>query len=997
MSIVGVGCRATGTDFDHAWFGLDRLAAVGLTPRQRTTLEAAVEALDDSGLGCLATGSQAAVVFGAIGGTNTAHHLSRALDLRGPSLTVDSQRASPLVAVDMGVRLLADESVPFVLAGGVDLTLLPDISDLRLPLPRGAGHEGGDRAGGGAGVCTVLVLQRTGDALRTRTRRYAEIGGPGIGFREARGVDAHIALDDPRRGGSSDSGRGEEPPVLIPVSGSDAVTIHHLALRWAVALGSYRSLREFAAATARLVPEPARAAVIARDGIEAAAQLRALARRIEASTATDRARAPLATPGTGSVTAAPFVTVSGPDVFTPVRERADGGVLLLFPGTGDHPRMGRALAARYPVFAAALTRAVDAVVAVGGPRVWTPRYGFGRNGHVPVTTSANPHPASDHSPPSTATAASSHGADGADAAELDETPCAGDLPDSRTGSGIHGDLRNSGRHDGGVTGIPDGRDGIVSRQISLFVFQYALTALLESWGIHADGVAGHGAGEVAAAVGCGALSLEDGARVAVARARLVARAGGGGAAAVLEATPAEVNQLVTPMSAEVAVAAVDGLAITVSGEPRYVDALVRRAHRRAIFAQRVPAGSDHEPPHLPMVRGRAHELRGELADLTPRQPWWPLYSATRRGAVLRPESPDGSAHDNDTPALRTSPTRTDLGTNPTSKDPRTSPTRTDPRTSPTRTDPNAGQTPAIPSTGLPGDPMGGGPSAAPDPASALRMDGEYWAENVSHAVELAAALDSVVADGFSTVLEVGPTSVLTSAVRERIALRDGVWPVLAADDEAGSLLRTIARLYLEGRTVDWTALGPHTTAPPQRQWRRPDSGDSGSWPRPGFAADGHPPGPVFPEVEIRPEGTYVVAGGLGPQGEAAVRWLLAAGARDVVVLTRTPRPLPARLTGMEDRIVMMRCDCADRADLATALQDIRECGSAVRGVVHASGATRLVAATNLLELTAADPTDFTVLLTSAPGAGGPEAVRELADAQADRRVICVEWEVGPAA
>ncbi|MFD7845453.1 acyltransferase domain-containing protein [Nocardia sp. NPDC059764] len=941
MSIVGVGCRATGTDFDHAWFGLDRLAAVGLTPRQRTTLEAAVEALDDSGLGCLATGSQAAVLFGAIGGTNTAHHLSRALDLRGPSLTVDSQRASPLVAVDMGVRLLADESVPFVLAGGVDLTLLPDISDLRLPLPRGAGLEGGDRAGGGAGVCTVLVLQRTADALRTRTRRYAEIGGPGIGFREARGVDAHIALDDPRRGGSSDTDRGEEPPVLIPVSGPDAVTIHHLALRWAVALGSYRSLREFAAATARLVPEAARAAVIARDGIEAAAQLRALARRIEASTTTgrapDHARAPLATPGTGPVTAAPFATVSGPDVFTPVRERADGGVLFLFPGTGDHPRMGRALAARYPVFAAALTRAVDAVVTVGGPRVWTPRYGFGRNGHVPGSTSAHPHPASDHSPPSTAGAASSRGEERADASELDETQCAGDLPDSETGTGIDGDLRNSRSHDGGATGIPDGRDGIVSGQISLFVFQYALAELLESWGIHADGVAGHGAGEVAAAVVCGALSLEDASRVAVARARLVARAGGGGTAAVLEATPAEVNQLVTPMSAEVAVAAVDGLAITVAGEPRYVDVLVRRAHRRAIFAQRVPAGSDHEPPHLPMVRARAHELRGELTDLAPRHPWWPLYSTTRRGGVLRPDSPDGSAHDTDTPTLPTSPN------------------------------------------------------------SALRMDGAYWAENVSQAVELATALDGVVADGFSTVVEVGPTSVLTSAVRERIALRDGAWSVLAADDEAGSLLRTIARLYLEGRTVDWTALGPHTIAPPQRQWRRPDSGDSGSWPRPGFAADGHPPGPVFPEVEIRPEGTYVVAGGLGPQGEAAVRWLLAAGARDVVVLTRTPRPLPARLTGMEDRIVMMRCDCADRADLATALQDIRECGSAVRGVVHASGATRLVAATNLLELTAADPTDFTVLLTSVPGAGGPEAVRELADAQVDRRVICVEWEVGPAA
>ncbi|MGW4353546.1 beta-ketoacyl synthase N-terminal-like domain-containing protein, partial [Nocardia sp. NPDC004582] len=514
VSIVGVGCRATGTDFDHAWFGLDRLAAVGLTPRQRTTLEAAVEALDDSGLGCLATGSQAAVVFGAIGGTNTAHHLSRALDLRGPSLTVDSQRASPLVAVDMGVRLLADESVPFVLAGGVDLTLLPDISDLRLPLRRatGAGSDG-DRSSDGAGVCTVLVLQRTGDALRTRTRRYAEIGGPGIGFREARGVDAHIALDDPARSGRpSGVDRGEEPPVLIPVAGPDAATIRHLALRWAVALGSYRSLREFAAATARLVPEPTRAAVIARDGIEAAAQLRALARRIEATTAPGRvpdlARTPL--PGPGSVTAAPFATGTGPDVFTPILEHADGGVLFLFPGTGDHPRMGRALAARYPVFAAALTTAVDAVAAVGGPRVWTPRYGFGRNGHGPAATSSHPGTASGHSPPSAHTVASSPDGDLAGAEKGGETWCAGDLPSAETGGGIHSGPSHRGSHDAGTADIPDGRGGVVSGQISLFVFQYALAELLESWGIHADGVAGHGAGEVAAAVVCGALSLEDG-------------------------------------------------------------------------------------------------------------------------------------------------------------------------------------------------------------------------------------------------------------------------------------------------------------------------------------------------------------------------------------------------------------------------------------------------------------------------------------------------------
>ncbi|MTE14651.1 acyltransferase domain-containing protein [Nocardia aurantiaca] len=886
MSIVGVGCRSTGPDFDHEWFGMDRLEAAGLTPRQRANLEVAVEALDDSGLGCLAPASNAAVVFGAVGGTNSAHHLSRALDLHGPSLTVDSQRASPLVAVDMGVRLLADESVPFVIAGGVDLALLPDISDLHIP---------GLRTG--SGVCTVLILQRTTDAERTRTRRYAEIGGPGLGFPEADGPDPHIALDDPAR---SDAGldRGDEPPILLPLTGRDQAAIHDLALRWAVAVGSYRSLREFAAATARLVPERTRAAVLARDTAEAAARLRTLARRI--ATTTPAARPP----------DAPTVPLTAPtmnETFGPEQSCRAGRILFLFSGTGAHPRMGRALAARYPVFATALTAAVDAVAQVGGPRVWTPRYGFGRTG---ANGAAATHPSAEESDrTSPLVAGASHSRGGVDDPRWARPP---------RGTEMHGG-----------SGIPSHPE-IVFRHAALFVFQVALAELLESWGIHADAVAGHGVGEAAAAVASGALTLDDGARVVLARARLLERADGAGAAAVLEATPAEVNRLVEPMRTEVAVAAVDGNAITVSGEPRYIDALVRRAHRRAIFAQRLPADALPEPSHLPMVRDRAAELRCALIDLTPGTPWRPLYSATRRGLVLRPPTPGAPAD---------------------------------------RTDRPAGY----------------------DQSEGTRTDSGYWAANVSGTIELAAALESAAADGISTVLEIAPGAVLTSAVRERNALREGAHAVLSRDDEAGSFLRTIARLYLEGRTVDWTAAGPLTAAPPQRQWRRTGSGGERRRPE-GYRAE-----PAFPAVEIRPEGTYVVAGGLGPQGGAAVRWLLEAGAGDVVVLTRTPRPLPPGLIRMEDRIVVVRCDCADRTDLATALQDIRECGSAIRGVVHASGETRLVAAANLLELTAADPTDFTVLLTSVPGAAEPEAVRELAAAQADRRVICVEWEVGPAA
>jgi hypothetical protein len=91
-----------------------------------------------------------------------------------------------------------------------------------------------------------------------------------------------------------------------------------------------------------------------------------------------------------------------------------------------------------------------------------------------------------------------------------------------------------------------------------------------------------------------------------------------------------------------------------------------------------------------------------------------------------------------------------------------------------------------------------------------------------------------------------------------------------------------------------------------------------------------------PPMVIDRAGTYVVSGGLGALGSVMVRRLLAAGARDVVVPTRSPRPIPPLLEGFEERIVVVHCDTADRHDLDNALRDIRETGCTIRGVVHAA-------------------------------------------------------------
>ncbi|GAA5046127.1 SDR family NAD(P)-dependent oxidoreductase [Nocardia callitridis] len=829
--------------FDNEWFAVSDRETATMDPQQRLALEVAIEAIDDAGIGYRAKGCGAAVVFGACGYDHgitvlgspghdapyavtgsalsiIANRLSYVLDLHGPSLVVDSACSSSLAALDYAVRLLADETVPFAIVGGVNLTLLPHTSDYLAEggflapdgrcKPFDADADGYTRGEG----CGVVILQRTNDAVRTGSRVYAEILGTSVGsdgrsnglyapngraqqstlrtawaragldpstahyiechgtgtplgdavevaalaeaLRGARtepialgsvksnighleaaagvtgliktalslqrgvlpptinfhtespllklaerglavptepvdlrsipvharragvssfgfgGTNAHVALRGFRTRELSD----ESSPVLIAVTGRDESQLRAQALRFAQRLDQAATvvpdvpacartepapptvpitretpserptegfdivaapdLAAFASATARLLPETHRAALVVSDRATAVARLSALAQ--------------------GDSSAA---------LIGPVNGRRRGRLLFLFSGQGgQHPRMGRGLAARYPEFAGALADAADAIAAAGGPRVWTPKHGFTRA----LTAGDNGVAATDLVQPAT------------------------------------------------------------------FAFQYALARLLATWGVHPDAVVGHSLGEIAAASVSGALSLGDAARVAVHRSRCLATLDGHGAMAVVEATPEEANSLVEPMRTEVAVAAINGpRSIVVSGTTRYVDTLVRRAKRRNLFATRIAVDFAAHSPQVADVVATFLESLGPIAARTPHTP---VYSTTICGAVI-----------------------TDA-----------------------------------------------------------RMDHRYWADNASSTVELGAAIARAADDGLSTVLEIAPHPVLTPAVREHPAFRAGTHAVVEREDEVAALLTCLGQLYTEGRPVDWSAQGPFST-PPRRQWR----------------------------------------------------------------------------------------------------------------------------------------------------------------------------------
>jgi NADP-dependent 3-hydroxy acid dehydrogenase YdfG/acyl carrier protein len=170
-----------------------------------------------------------------------------------------------------------------------------------------------------------------------------------------------------------------------------------------------------------------------------------------------------------------------------------------------------------------------------------------------------------------------------------------------------------------------------------------------------------------------------------------------------------------------------------------------------------------------------------------------------------------------------------------------------------------------------------------------------------------------------------------------------------------------------------------------------------------------------PGVALRARGTYLVTGGLGGLGLAVARWMVGEGARHLVLLGRNgPSPeAESRLAEMREagaRVVVIRADVSEPAEVAAALSEIRGTLPRLRGVVHAAGrlddgllsdldqgrlrsvmAPKADGAWNLHVHTLARPLDFFVLFSSAasilgsPGQANYAAANSFLDALAHHR------------
>jgi acyl transferase domain-containing protein/acyl carrier protein len=264
-------------------------------------------------------------------------------------------------------------------------------------------------------------------------------------------------------------------------------------------------------------------------------------------------------------------------------------------------------------------------------------------------------------------------------------------------------------------------------QPAIFAMQMALADLWKSWGVQPAAVVGHSVGEDAAACVAGILSLEQAAKIIVLRGRFMHEcAPSGGAMLAVDMNADEARAVIARHDRTVSIAAFNGpRSLTLSGLKTSLEVIAAELESQGIFARFLQSSY---PFHHAMMQPAADALKAALGDLTTNAESIPFFS-TVTGQRL-----DGAS-----------------------------------------------------------------------------CDADYWARGVREPVEFASAIAALSEFGVDAWLEIGAHPALVRSIQECLAEHGSKAPILASarrEREHESLLETAMDLHLAGVMLDFTALTP---------------------------------------------------------------------------------------------------------------------------------------------------------------------------------------------
>ncbi|MGJ5894034.1 beta-ketoacyl synthase [Streptomyces sp. V2] len=809
--------------FDAEFFGIAPREAELMDPQQRLLLELAWEALEHAGIPPLGLGGTDCGVFVGVGSDDygrrlledlariepwtgigaalcaTANRISHSLDLRGPSLAVDTACSASLVGVHLACRsLLAGES-DVALAAGVNLMVAPGLS---VTLARAGatspdGHSkpfdaSADGYGRGEGA-GVLVLKRLADAERAGDRVLAVIRGSGVsqdgrtaGIMAPNGeaqadllrrtyaqcgiapqsvdyVEAHgtgTVAGDPLEAGALAAVFGADRPADSPcLIGSVKGNIGHLEAGSGIA-GMIKTILalvheeippsvHFSSPNPRIPWERARLRV-ARERIPWRRGERPRRAGVSsfgyggtiAHVVLEEAPAPEASAVLESAPAASQEpsTVPAPPLLFPLSGRSEAALredATRLADWLDGPGAGVALASVAEHLGTRRSHLERRVAVVAA-------------GRAELTGGLRRFAAGDPGPGLAETTVTDEGLEnvvwvfsgtGAQwpgmGRELLATDAVFAEVIDRIGPVFAEEFGTTARE---LIEVGDVTRVDVA-QTMIYAVQMGLVAVWRSLGVRPAAVVGHSMGEIAAAATAGVLSLEDGARLVCRRSVLLRRVAGAGGMLMIGLPADEAEARLAGTDGVVpAVLASPGTTV-VSGAVAEIEALAQELTADpSLLVRRVDSDvAFHSPQMEPLMK----ELAEAAADLAVHAPRIPVYS-----------------------------------------------------------------------------------TALDDPRDPAVRDGAYWAANLRSPVRLSGAVAAAAEDGFRTFLEVSAHPVVRHSVQETLDAVGADRHCLAASlrrdaGEREHLLLNAGLLYCHGVPLDWPAApGARPLSLPVRSWRR---------------------------------------------------------------------------------------------------------------------------------------------------------------------------------